>query len=109
MKQKVNKSQFLQSVSKSTGYPVKDLKAVFAAMEDEMVTVLLNGDELSLTGLGVFSLKSHKGHPVQFEAKGKKVKDYAVLKFTPSSVFMSRIRKDPVTIKIGETQNANHN
>jgi nucleoid DNA-binding protein len=100
MKEKINKSQFLQSISKSTGYSVRDLKTIFAAMEQEMVSVLVNGDELSLTGFGVFSIKQHKGHPVQFEAKGKQVKDYAVLKFTPSGVFMSRIRQDPVTVKV---------
>lgn len=92
MKRKVNKNEFLEVIAAKNDMEVKDVKTIYDAIVDEIKAIVCNGQDLSLTGFGTFSLKKHKGHPVQFEAESDKVKDYVVLKFTASDVLMSRIR-----------------
>ncbi len=91
---KVNKNDFLKRVAKKTCMNPAAVRDVFDAMIDEGKTVLCSGGELSLSGFGTFSLREHKGHPVQFEAKTEAVNDYIVLKFSPSDVLMAKIRSD---------------
>lgn len=92
MKQKVNRNDFLKRVAESTGLSAATVKTVYDAMVDEIQSVVCSGKELSLTGFGVFVLKPHKGHPVQFDSSSDKVHDYVVLKFAPSDVLMSKLR-----------------
>lgn len=92
MRHKINKNEFLNAVAKRTGLSFKVVKTVYSAIVDEIRSVVCRGEDLSLTGFGSFTLKKHKGHPVQFEAKADKVNDYVVLKFAASDVFMSDIR-----------------
>ena len=94
MKHKVNKNEFLGKIAEKTGLELNVVKTVYNAFVDEIRSVVCRGEDLSLTGFGSFSLKKHKGHPVQFEAKTDKVKDYVVLKFAASDVLMSNIRRD---------------
>lgn len=94
MKLKVNKNEFLESISNKTNIPLNTVKSVYNAIINEIRVVICSGKDLSLTGFGTFMLKKHKGHPVQFEAKSDKVKDYVVLKFAASDVLMSHIRQD---------------
>jgi nucleoid DNA-binding protein len=94
MKRKVNKNEFLSAIAEKTGLDITLVKAVYTALVDEIRVVVCRGEDLSLTGFGSFTLKKHKGHPVQFEAKSDKVKDYVVLKFAASDVLMSNIRHD---------------
>ena len=94
MKHKVNKNEFLKSVANKTGVPMPTVKTVYNAIVEEIRSVVCKDDYLSLTGFGTSALKKHKGHPVQFEAKTDKVKDYEVLKFAASDVLMSNIRQD---------------
>ena len=94
MKHKVNKNEFLGEIAEKTGLELNVVKTVYNAFVDEIRSVVCRGEDLSLTGFGSFSLKKHKGHPVQFEAKTDKVKDYVVLKFAASDVLMSNIRRD---------------
>lgn len=94
MKHKVNKNEFLGEIAEKTGLESNVVKTVYNAFVDEIRSVVCQGKDLSLTGFGSFSLKKHKGHPVQFEAKTDKVKDYVVLKFAASDVLMSNIRRD---------------
>lgn len=94
MKHKVNKNEFLGEITEKTGLDANVVKTVYNAIVDEIRSVVCRGEDLSLTGFGSFSLKKHKGHPVQFEAKTEKVKDYVVLKFAASDVLMSKIRHD---------------
>ncbi len=92
MKGKVNKNEFIERIAKSNHIDQNQVKKVYDAIINELVDVLCEDKSLSLTGFGMFSLKSHKGHPVQFEAKKDKVDDYVVMRFTASDVLMSRIR-----------------
>ena len=92
MKDKVNKNEFIDRVAKKADVSVGDVRKVYDAIVDEIVDVLCDDKSLSLTGFGMFALKSHKGHPVQFEAKQDKVDDYVVMRFTASDVLMQNIR-----------------
>lgn len=94
MKHKVNKNEFLSAIAEKTGLELGLVKTVYTALVDEIRVTVCRGEDLSLTGFGSFTLKKHKGHPVQFEAKSDKVKDYVVLKFAASDVLMSNIRHD---------------
>lgn len=94
IKRKVNKNEFLSAVSKRSGFNMTVIRAVYAALIEEIKNVVCHGYDLSLTGFGSFLLKKHKGHPVQFEAKTDTVKDYIVLKFAASDVLMTDIRKN---------------
>lgn len=94
MRKKVNKNEFLEDVAKKNNIQLSVLRKCFDAIIDGLKTVVCSGKDLSLTGFGTFVLKRHKGHHVQFEAKNDKVPDYAVLKFTPSDVLITNIRKE---------------
>ncbi len=93
MKNKVNKNEFIDRVVKRTGMDATSVRNVYDVIVDEIVNVLCEDKGLSLTGFGMFSLKEHKGHPVQFEAKQDKVDSYVVMRFTASDVLMQNIRK----------------
>ena len=93
MKRKINKNEFISTVAKKNRIPVADVRLVYEAIIAEIKTTVCAGKELSLTGFGTFSLKKHKGHPVQFEAKTDTVKDYLILRFAPSDSMMTRIRE----------------
>lgn len=93
---KVNKSKFLAYVAAKNGMSITDVTKVFDSIVDGIMELTGDGHELSLTGFGVFTVKTHKGHPVQFGAiNGKRpnVKDYAVLKYSASDVLNRQIRE----------------
>jgi nucleoid DNA-binding protein len=93
MRQKINKNEFLQIVATKNDIDPDIVKNVYSAIVSEIKDSVCSGQDVSLTGFGTFSLKKHKGHPVQFEAKVDTVTDYVVLKFTVSDVLMTRIRE----------------
>lgn len=93
MKRKVNKNEFLEMIAEQNNMPLTDVRTIYDAIVDGVKTVVCNGQDLSLTGFGTFTLKKHKGHPVQFEAKSDTVQDYVVLKFAASDVLMTKIRE----------------
>lgn len=92
MKQKVNKNEFIELIAKKNNMDVGTVKTVYDAIISQLTDIVCEGQSLSLTGFGTFTLREHKGHPVQFEARVKSVGGYKVLKFTASDVLMSRIR-----------------
>lgn len=91
-KMKVNKNEFFDIVAAKNNMPVSTIKDVYNAMLEEMKQIVCSGKELSMVGFGSFSLKVHKGHPVQFEAESNKCRDYVVLKFSASDALMDKIR-----------------
>lgn len=94
---KVNKNAFLQAVSDQVGIPVADVRKVWDAIVDGMLHVLCSGRDLSMAGFGMFSLRVHKGHPIQFDQTPEtRINDYIVLRFTPSDVFMDSVRAKAV-------------
>lgn len=90
--QKVNKNDFLGRVARKHNMDARTVREVYDSIVDELTEIVCDDQSLSLTGFGTFSLKQHKGHPVQFGAKVNEVDTYKVLKFTASDVLTSRIR-----------------
>jgi len=93
-KDKLNKSEMLACVAKQNGITHKQARAFFDSIIDYIRANICEGKDVSLTGFGTFSLQKHKGHPVQFASDTNTVKDYVVVKFTPSDALMTSIRKD---------------
>ena len=92
MKNKVSRNEFLDKVSVECGVSSSVVHKVYGGIISVFNDIIRSGRDISLTGFGTFALKKHKGHPVQFDAKESHVKDYDVLKFTPSDVLMNKIR-----------------
>lgn len=90
---KMNKSQFLAYVSECSGIDKKELAKSYSAIVEGIADLTAQGYELSFTGFGVFQMKTHKGHPVQFGSDRKLVKDYVVLKFSASDALNANLRK----------------
>ena len=90
---KINKNEFLHLVAKKCDVSFVTTKKVYTAMIEQIKESVCEANSVSLTGFGRFSLKKHKGHRVQFEAKSDTVTDYLVLKFVASDALMSDIRE----------------
>lgn len=93
-KDKMNKSELLTCVAKENNLTQKQMRSVFDSIIECIRQNICEGKDVSLTGFGTFSLQKHKGHPVQFASSSNVVKDYVVVKFTPSDALMTSIRKD---------------
>lgn len=93
--ERVNKNEFLASVAARSGLPVRTVSLVYKEIVAELMDIVLRGDRLMLTGLGSFYRQKHKGHYVQFAngGKGKKIKDYMVLKFSSTVDIEQATRK----------------
>ncbi len=97
MGKKVNRNDFLQTVSENIDVPYGVVSAVYEGIADEIINVTKHGVKLSLTGFGAFYAQKHKGHPVQFSDSSETVDDYVVLKFSSSNVMNKRLRDDENT------------
>ena len=105
IKDKMNKDEFLQRVSKRAEIEQESVDKVYDAIISEIKDVVCSGRKLSLTRFGTFSLREHKGHPVQYDFsktekpsdnpdnEAKSISDYVVFKFDVSAVFMNQIRE----------------
>lgn len=93
-KQKLNKIEFLKMLAVKYDIPIADVHAVYHAFVNEICEAVCEGHSVSFTGFGTFSLKRHKGHPVQLGGKNDAMSDYVVLKFVASDILGTRIRKD---------------
>lgn len=89
---KMNRSQFLNYVSRQYGIPLPELRETYDAIVNSIVSLTGSGYSLSLTGLGVFCVKQHRGHPVQFMKENGQVSDYSVLKFSASDLVNQKLR-----------------
>lgn len=105
MKDKINKNDFFDRVAERGQTETETVKSVYNAIVGEITDIVCAGHNLSLTGFGTFSLKIHRGHPVQFKGKDKIVGDYPILKFTASDVLMSKIRRKNEGGEYDESQN----
>lgn len=83
---RVTKRAFLLRVARRSGEDSGTVKRVYAAMVEELLSIVRRGDFLMLTGFGKFYPQPHHGHRVQF-AKNRDgsphvIEDYTVLKFS---------------------------
>ena len=81
---RMTKTKLIQAVSKRTGIDSATVRAVYAAIVDEIITTTRSGRSVMLTGFGRFYRLHKAGHTVQFTKSGA-VPGYDVLKFSASS------------------------
>ena len=83
---RMTKTKLIQAVSKRTGIDSATVRAVYAAIVDEIITTTRSGRSVMLTGFGRFYRLHKAGHTVQFTKSGTgAVPGYDVLKFSASS------------------------
>lgn len=84
---RMTKTKLIQAVSKRTGIDAATVRAVYAAIVDEIITTTRSGRSVMLTGFGRFYRLHKAGHTVQFTKSGTgAVPGYDVLKFSASSM-----------------------
>ena len=81
---RMTKTKLMRAVSKRTGIDSATVRAVYAAIVDEIITTTRSGRSVMLTGFGRFYRLHKAGHTVQFTKSGV-VPGYDVLKFSASS------------------------
>ena len=82
---RMTKTKLIQAVSKHTGIDSATVRAVYAAIIDEIITTVRSGRSVMLTGFGRFYRLHKAGHTVQFTKSGTgAVPGYDVLKFSAS-------------------------
>lgn len=101
---KVYKRDILSQINADAGLPFDMIRAVYDSLWDVIFERLANGDTVVLNGIGVFSMKSHKGHKSYFKevkeaSEGRAESDghldnYYTLKFSPANVIKKRLRKE---------------
>ena len=83
---RMTKTKLIQTVSKRTGIDSATVRAVYAAIVNEIITTTRSGRSVMLTGFGRFYRLHKAGHTVQFTKSGTgAVPGYDVLKFSASS------------------------
>lgn len=83
---RMTKTKLMRAVSKRTGIDSATVRAVYAAIVDEIITTTRSGRSVMLTGFGRFYRLHKAGHTVQFTKSGTgAVPGYDVLKFSASS------------------------
>ena len=83
---RMTKTKLMRAVSKRTGIDIATVRAVYAAIVDEIITTTRSGRSVMLTGFGRFYRLHKAGHTVQFTKSGTgEVPGYDVLKFSASS------------------------
>lgn len=92
---RVSKREFIARVARNAGVSVATASQVYEALVDEVVTVVGEGNRLTLRGFGKFYPQDHKGHRVRF-ADGNPdgsgvIPDYTVLKFSATRDVNRRI------------------
>lgn len=84
---RMTKTKLIRAVSKRTGVDAATVRAVYAAIVDEIITTTRSGRSVMLTGFGRFYRLHKAGHTVQFTKSGTgEVPGYDVLKFSASSI-----------------------
>jgi DNA-binding protein HU-beta len=87
---RVSKREFVSRVAKRAGVPVRIASHVYDSVIEEILDIVGNGNDLTLTGFGKFYPQMHKGHRVRVadangkfsDAEGAEIDNYAVLKFS---------------------------
>ena len=91
---KITKRPFITKLAEKKEYSPKEASDIYELFIDTLVSEVLKGNEVMLTGFGSFSLKCHKGHPIKFIKKEKsQINEYLVLKFTASNTLSKKLRK----------------
>lgn len=93
----MKKSAFISRLAAESGLTKAVANKVYKSFLNIIVSELMNGGSVSLTGFGVFTLAKHKGHEVSmnFEiasTEKKVIDDYYILKFRASDTLKRKLR-----------------
>ena len=92
MENKISKLQFIRQIRNKKGCSAREASEIYDIFMSILTEEILKGNSVSLLNFGVFSLKIHKGHPVQFAETRSLKDDYLTLKFSPSNTFVNKLR-----------------
>ncbi|MCI4659600.1 HU family DNA-binding protein [Cryobacterium zhongshanensis] len=97
---RVSKREFVSRVARRAGVPVRVASVLYEAIIEELLSIVGNGDRLTLTGFGKFYPQEHKGHRVRFaDENGKEeIDDYAVLKFSATRSVNRKVGVDSTKV-----------
>lgn len=97
---RVSKREYVSRVARRAGVPVRVASVVYEAAIEELLSIVGNGDRLTLTGFGKFYPQEHKGHRVRFaDENGKaEIEDYAVLKFSATRSVNKKVGVDSIKV-----------
>jgi len=90
---KISKRPFITALQ-NQGYTSEEAMNLYETFMNTLIAEITSGKEVSLTGFGNFTLKYHKGHPIQFADDRKAVNGYLTLKFSASHTLNRRLRND---------------
>lgn len=90
---RVSKREFVSRVARRAGVPVRVASSVYEAGIEELLSIIADGDRLTLSGFGKFYPQEHKGHRVRFADDNgtDEIDDYAVLKFSATRAVNKQI------------------
>jgi nucleoid DNA-binding protein len=89
------KADIIESISKGTGIPTKDVRVVVEALMEEVKEVFCKNDRLELRGFGVFENKFRKGRTGRNPKTMEEVKipDRRVPSYKPPRKLRKKIEK----------------
>lgn len=92
------KRSFIAAYRDKLNCSFRDAEKAYDAFIETITEELITGNSVRLSGLGVLSLKSHKGHKVRFSDPNAAIDDYIKLKFTASEIINREIKLNEKTI-----------
>ncbi len=87
---KITKRQFIAKISKKGKCKYREADEIYKLFLDTLTEEILAGNQVILSGFGVFELKSHRGNEVRFSEKTN-CDEYYVLGFRASKSLKSAI------------------
>jgi DNA-binding protein HU-beta len=93
---RVSKREYVSRVARRAGVPVRVASAVYEAAIEELLSIIADGDRLTLSGFGKFYPQEHKGHRVRFANDNgmEEIENYAVLKFSATRAINKQVGAD---------------
>ncbi len=87
---KITKRQFISKISKKGKCKYREAAEIYKLFLDTLTEEILAGNQVILSGFGVFELKPHRGHEVRFSEKTN-CDEYYVLGFSASKSLKAAI------------------
>ena len=83
----MNMTDVLKEIASRTGMTYEETRRVYKAFVDVLAEALAEEEGVTLTGLGRFSIRKHKGHYVNYSDTKERIADYDVIHFGASRTF----------------------
>jgi nucleoid DNA-binding protein len=91
-----NKRDIAKRISSKTLHSQKDTLEIVERTFDEIVELLLSGEDISIVGFGKFYLYEHSARPVRNPKTQEEMilKPYKALRFKPSNVIKKTLKEE---------------